>query len=123
MNELLRKKINLLVHLAKVDGKMDQSEHEMLLEILREYNISDFKWNKTPTIDLADFEGAPSRAEILYLALRIIRADGIIHPDEVAYCKALALKLEFNAAIVDHYTGEQFPSYELFKIESKAWHL
>ncbi len=123
MNELLRKKINLLVHLARIDGKLDQSEKDTLMDILKEHNIHDFNWNGKHDVDLNDFDRAPSRSDILYLALRMVRADGVIHPDEAAYCKALAIKLEFNPDIIDRYTKSDLPVLDDFKQQAKAFHL
>jgi tellurite resistance protein len=122
MEESVRKKVNLLVHLARIDGNLDQSEQDMLVQILKEYGEHDYNWNKKNEIDLNNFKGASSRADILFLALQMVRADGIIHPDEVAYCKALAIKLEFNPGIIDHYTKNEIPDLAKFKEEAKAWH-
>lgn len=121
MDALLRKKINLLVHLAKIDGKLDQSEQDMLLQILKEHQMDEFDWNAKTAVDLNDFKNAPSKAEVLYLALRMVRADGIIHPDEVAYCKALSIKLDFDPALIDRYTNHEFPTLAAFKQEIKQW--
>lgn len=122
MEESVRKKVNLLVHLARIDGNLDPSEQDTLIQILKQYGEHDFNWNKKNEIDLNDFKGASSRADILFLALQMVRADGIIHPDEVAYCKALAIKLEFNPGIIDHYTKNEFPDLSKFKEEAKTWH-
>lgn len=121
MDALLRKKVNLLVHLAKIDGKLDQSEQDMLVQILKEHQIEEFDWNAKTTVDLNDFKNAPSKAEVLYLALRMVRADGIIHPDEVAYCKALSIKLDFDPVIIDRYTDHELPALLVFKQEIRQF--
>ena len=102
MDALLRKKINLLVHLAHIDGKLDQSEQELLEKLLVDHHHK-IDLTKAEAIDLNDFRTVSSKADILYWALRLIKVDGAIHPDEAAYCKALAVKLNYNAEVVDHF--------------------
>lgn len=116
MEEVIRKKLNLLVHLAKIDGKFDDTEKEVLKSLLQEAGIQHEPWQATSeTVYLNDFTGSPSRADILYWALRIIKADGLIHPDEAAYCKALAVKLNYKAAIVDHFSSHELEEPATFK--------
>lgn len=115
MEELLRKKINLLVHLARIDGKMDHSEQEMLRQILKDHRIEEFDWNSATPSNVNDFKNAPSKAEVLYLALRMVHADGILHPDEVAYCKALAVKLNYKTEVVDFFSSNELGSISDFK--------
>ena len=105
MKEVVRKKLNLLVHLAKIDGQFDQSEKEVLAALLDEAGLTaqELEQYEVP-VNLNDFKNSPARADILYWALRIIKADGIIHADEAAYCKALAIKLNYQQEIVDHFT-------------------
>ena len=110
-----------MVHLASIDGKVDTAEKEVLLQLLKEYGIDDFNWAENTHVDLNDFKNAPSKAELLFLALRIVRADGIIHPDEVAYCKSLAIKLNFDLSLVDHYTKADLPDLIKFTEEITHW--
>lgn len=121
MDQLLRKKVNLLVHLARVDGRLDQSEKKVVLELLQEYDIHDFDFSQETPVDLDDFKQDISKAHVLFLALRLVQADGIIHPDEAAYCKALAIKLNFRPGIIDRYIHSELPAFSSFLEESKAW--
>jgi uncharacterized tellurite resistance protein B-like protein len=122
MDALTRKKINLLVHLARIDGQLDVSEQDMLHQLLKDHEIAELDWKNKSRINLDDYKNVPSKSEILFLALRMIRADGIIHPDEVAYCKALAIKLDFNPEIIDHYSHGEFPTLIDFKNQINRWH-
>ncbi len=108
MDEVTRKKLNLLVHLAKIDGRFDEAEKEVLNNLLTETGLSaSMITNKVQPIDLNDFKEVPTKTDILYWSLRIIKADGIIHPDEAAYCKALAVKLNYKPEVVDHFTTHE----------------
>ncbi len=105
MDEVTRKKLNLLVHLAKIDGRFDETEKEVFNSLLSETGLSSsIMTDKVLPIDLNDFKEVPTKTDILYWSLRIIKADGIIHPDEAAYCKALAVKLNYKPEVVDHFT-------------------
>ncbi len=120
MEEVIKKKLNLLVHLAKVDGQFDSSEKAALMEMLTIHGIT--KLDETDQeIDLNDFKSSPSKADILYWALRIIKADGILHPDELAFCKALAMKLNYKPEIVDHFSHIQVGLLEEFKIQARLF--
>jgi uncharacterized tellurite resistance protein B-like protein len=121
MDALTRKKINLLVHLARIDGQLDVSEQDMLRQLIKDHQITDFDWKNKTAIDLNDYKNVPSKSEILFLALRMIRADGIIHPDEAAYCKALAIKLDFIPDVVDHYSQGEFPNLVDFTNQMSRW--
>lgn len=116
MEEVIRKKLNLLVHLAKIDGKFDETEKEVLANLLEEAGIDSLEALAiTRPVNLHDFQPSPTRSDILYWALRIIKADGHIHPDEAAYCKALAVKLNYKADIVDHFSVHELGDPATFK--------
>lgn len=104
MDEVIRKKINLLIHLAKIDGKFDESEKEVLNSLLVETGLSQVINENTQPVNLNDFKEMPKKPDLLYWSLRIIKADGVIHPDEAAYCKAVAMKLNFKPEVVDHFS-------------------
>ncbi len=106
MEEVIRKKLNLLVHLATI----------------QEAGLSNHAIHESPNpVNLNDFKDTPSRADILYWALRIIKADGHIHADEAAYCKALAVKLNYKAEIVDHFTKNEVGPQSDFKIAARPF--
>ena len=116
MDALLRKKINLLVHLAHIDGKLDQSEQDLLEKLLVDHH-DHIDLTKAQAINLNDFRNISSKADILYWALKLIKVDGTIHPDEAAYCKALAVKLNYNAEVVDYFIQHDIGEAGDFKMK------
>ena len=119
MDETLRKKINLLVHLAKSDGKFHVSETAFLKDLLRKNGEENFDLGNVP-IDIDPLNGLDVRLdkeELLYTCLQLIRADGIIHSDEVNFCKQVAEKLNLNPLVVDAYSNVALPSFEVFSQE------
>ncbi len=119
MNETLRKKINLLVHLAKSDGKFHVSEKAFLKDLLQQKGVENFNFDAVAiqVNPLKEMTSVPDKQELMYWCLQLIKADEVVHPDEIAYCKALAIKLKFNPKIIDKYSVEQLPSFEIFKEE------
>ncbi len=114
MEEIIHKKLNLLVHLAKVDGKFDRSERAVLMEMLNAHGVTKLD-EPDQEIDLNDFKSIPSKSDILYWAIRLIKADGILHPDELAFCKALAVKLNYSTDIIDHFSISELGTTVEFK--------
>ena len=111
MSDVLQKKINLLVHLANADGQFHASEKKILQQILSEHGAKDY--------ELRSFEGSAQalqdassiieKEELLYWAFQLVKADGYITPDEISFCKILAVKLNFLPSIVDMYATHELP--------------
>jgi len=58
MNILERKKINLLVHLAKIDGKFEKSEKALLKSFLHEKGITGINLEGEESLMISDFSQA-----------------------------------------------------------------
>lgn len=121
MKEILKKKLNLLVHLAKIDGKFDHSEKLVLQEMLREAGVSGFDMDVVSNLNLNSFQDHVSGEEILFWALKMIMADGVIHSDEAAYCKSLAIKLKYRPEAIDHFSNKELPPLEEFAEKINEW--
>jgi uncharacterized tellurite resistance protein B-like protein len=119
MDILLHKKINMLIHLAKADGKFDDTERRMLYALLEEHNYNPEEYMakhdlNNPGPDVVAHSG---KAELLFWAIKLMQADGIIHPDEVAYCKKVAGQLQYNGELIDKYAHATLPSLSQFEKE------
>ena len=123
MNKLIKKKVNLLLHLAKIDGKFDQSEKQLLLDILKEKGLGETSVQdlQTEPFDLNTVSELDGETELFYWVLRMIKADQYLHPDEVAYSKALALKLKIKPEIVDFYSNREIPNFADFEGDFKKF--
>lgn len=116
MQELIQKKLNLLVHLAQIDGHFAQTERDVITKMLEEAGWNeDAIQNAVQPSSLKDFENDHRLSDVLYWALRLIKADGEIHSDEASYCKALALKLKFKPEVIDYYASRELGSREEFR--------
>ncbi|MBI3218736.1 MAG: TerB family tellurite resistance protein [Bacteroidetes bacterium] len=119
MNKVLSRKINLLLHLANIDGKFHASEKELLLSILKEKGLDEsfLEEHNQQTPDLETLHELPDKTELFYWILKMIMADGEIHADETKEAKNLAVKLGFSADAVDHFCHAPMPELSKFRIE------
>jgi tellurite resistance protein len=117
MNQVLRKKINVLVHLANADGHFDVSEKAFLKDLLQEHGIDHHRLDSLKPENIDDVHTIVEKEQVLYWALQLIKADGEIHDDELAFCKAMALKLKFVPGVIDEYAHKQLPEFQVFKKE------
>lgn len=117
------RKMNLLVHLAKSDGDFHSSERKLIQEIAEEkgFNPEEFHLlcQANPTID--DTCVVDDKAEMLYLSLKLIQADGEIRDEEIDFCKILATKMNYNSRVIDHFAYKKLPSRIEFDRRLLGW--
>jgi uncharacterized membrane protein YebE (DUF533 family) len=115
MDHVLQKKINLLIHLANADGHFDVSERAFIKDLLTEKGIDHKKLDTFEKGSLDDVHTIVDREQALYWALQLTKADGVIHTDEIAFCKAVAFRLKFLPEVVDEYVTKDLPEFTEFK--------
>lgn len=122
MNTVVKKKLNLLTHLAKVDGKFHKSEREIINIIATEAGLdldnTDLGELSNDTFELNDDK---DKSDILYLALKLVQADDIIAEEEIKFCREIALKLKYKPAMIDHYVHMNLPEPAVFEEDLKKW--
>ena len=95
--------INILVQLAKVDGKAFESELEVIRKIGSSKLLSDQDIEKAiqtaeafdPIPDVEHFSKS-EKLELIYDLVEVMKADGIIHKEEMKFCLAMTRKLGFD---------------------------
>lgn len=108
MNGLIKKKLNLLVHLARIDGDFHKTEKELILKLAGDrVTYNEAVNSSTAAVDL---DGIHDKEEIMYLALKLIQADAVITEEELNFCRTLATKLGFNKSVVDQFAHSKLPS-------------
>jgi uncharacterized tellurite resistance protein B-like protein len=117
MDQVLRRKINLLIHLANADGHFDVSEKAFIKDLLIERGIDHHKLENFESAGLGDLHTIVEKEQALYWALQLIKADGAIHSDEIAFCKAIAFRLKFLPEVIDEYLTKELPGFTVFKKE------
>lgn len=112
MNGLIKKKLNLLVHLARVDGEFHKTEKDLILKLAGdEASFNEALISATTKVDVSGFS---DKEEILYLALKLVQADSVITEEELKFCRSLASKLGFSESLVDHFAYKKLPSLSEF---------
>ncbi len=95
--------INILVQLAKIDGHASESELELIRRIGGSRFISDVDIEKAikiaetsdPIPDLTHFSHE-QKLEMMYDLVAVMKADGIVHKDEMKFCLSMTRKLGFQ---------------------------
>lgn len=123
MNKILHRKINLLIHLAHVDGKFSESEKELLRGLLIENGLHSayLEEHSAMTVDLKAISEIPGRTELLYWVLKLIHADGQLHPAELAYSRIVAKQLGFKEAVVEHFRTNPIKTLAVFEREVETF--
>ena len=88
--------INILVQLAKVDGKAFESELTVIRKIGSSKLISDEDIENAiatadasdPVPDVSHFS-EEEKLELIYDLVEVMKADGIIHKEEMKFCMAM----------------------------------
>ena len=95
--------LNILVQLAKVDGQADHTELEIIRAIGKSKNLSDEDIENAIDLaeegDLVDSVSEFSPIEKLDLLLNLVlvmKADGIVHKEEMKFCLKLVRKLGYD---------------------------
>jgi uncharacterized membrane protein YebE (DUF533 family) len=117
MNQVLEKKINLLIQLANADGHFDVKEKAFIKDLLAERGVDHKKLEAIEMNTLNDIHTIVDKEQALYWTLQLARVDGVLHPDELAFCKAVAFRLKFLPEVVDVYSINELPEFNVFKRE------
>lgn len=115
MNKMLQRKINVLTHLAKADGKFHAAERVFLETILKEQGFEGAYQEEHMAPDLEMLGETPDKGELLFWAFKLMRADGFLDPREIEYCKTLCVKLGYQPALVDVYMENEVISLQEFE--------
>ena len=103
--ENIKKQLNILIQLARIDGNFAQEEKSFIREFGRKYNISrselkEIEHNSEQLGDISAFT-MDEKIEVLYNAIRLAKADRRILPNEIVYCQEIATKLGFKRSVID----------------------
>jgi hypothetical protein len=103
--ENIKKQLNILIQLARIDRNFAQEEKLFIREFSRRYNISrseleEIEHNSEKFGDISAFT-MDEKVEVLYNAIRLAKADRRILPNEIVYCQEIATKLGFRRSVID----------------------
>jgi uncharacterized membrane protein YebE (DUF533 family) len=116
MKVLAKKQLNLLIHLAKADGKFDKTERDLLQGFIKEMDLPENALAEPEhAMELIELGEASGKAALLYWAIRLMHADRVIHNNEVLFCKNLAENLNISDKVIDYYLNNPLPRVSDFK--------
>jgi len=97
--------IKNLIEVAISDGKLDQSELELIIAIAGKFDISraevlSIKENHQD-IEFTPPSSYSAKVKLMEDLVKVLLADKKIEEEEIQICKNLALKLNLNTMVVD----------------------
>lgn len=118
MNQVLEKKINVLIQLANADGHFDVTEKAFIKDLLVERGVNHKELHDAlEKNSLKDMHTIVDKEQALYWALQLMKVDGVMHTDEIVFCKTVAFRLKFLPEVVDVYKNKELPEFTVFKKE------
>ncbi len=110
MDAVLRKKINILIHLAGADGHFDDSERAFIYNICLRHGvdldtIGDLIADPEPIGSLGALSHATA-VDYLTESILLMLVDGKVLPSEVLFCQDMGLRLGFPKVAVDNLIDE-----------------
>lgn len=123
MDDVIKRKLNILIYLAKIDGKFHKSEKTLLMDFVKKLkmNPDEFK-SLVENPEQLEPEKVQEKTQLMYLALKLIKADNDLDYREVDFCKNLAKTFDFKAEMVDHFSNIDLTK-EYFDEEIDAWRI
>lgn len=122
MDNVIKKKLNLLVHLAKVDGKFHKSEQDMIEALAEETGLKDLGILSKPLQEESfQLHERKDKIDVVYLSIKLMQADDVVAEEELKFCRNIASKLKFKPAIVDFYAKKKLPDLATFEREADQW--
>ncbi len=110
MDAVLRKKINILIHLAGADGHFDDTERAFIYNICLRHGVD------LDTIGdlIAEPESIGSLGALSYdtavdyltESILLMLVDGKVLPSEILFCQDMSLRLGFPKSAVDRLIDE-----------------
>jgi len=99
--------LRILVQMAKVDGQADESELELIRTIGASNNVTDEDIEKvineaesSDPISGLDSLSKEAKMELLYNLTLVMKADGIVHKEEMKFCLGVIKKLGFDENVL-----------------------
>jgi len=101
----IKKQLNILTQLAKIDGNYDQTEKSYIREFGKKFNISrseleEIERNPEYLSEIKAFT-RDEKVELLYNAIYLAKVDKRILPNEIVFCQEIASKLGFKRSVID----------------------
>ncbi len=105
MDIILKMQLNVLIHLAKVDGEISSSEREMLEQISGNHGVSgeelDHMIQYPKPMESLGALSNDLKFDYLYSIVQLMNVDGEIDDRELHFCQNLALRLGYYKEVIE----------------------
>ena len=102
--------IKNLFLLGKSDDNLDENEIDIITQIARQHGLNykdiDYITSNSNQIPFSLPDQFTDRLSALYDLVLLMVSDFDVHEKELAFCKQVALKYEFNPQIIDELTED-----------------
>ena len=117
MNIILRMQLNILIHLAQVDGEITEPELSLLKQIASQHGVSDFELQemiKYPKpIESLGALSNDLKFDYLYSIVQLMNIDGDIDEREIHFCQNMAVRLGYYTEVIDELWTELLNNKDL----------
>lgn len=117
--------IRNLIEMARADGKVDDTENELLLTIAQRYEISPAVINRLDEnnyeVSLEVPEDDKEKFEQFFELVQMMMADNFMHEDELNLCYFFALRYGYKKDKVEEIVTEAVNAIKEGKGCNEAW--
>ncbi len=123
--------LNILFHLASLDGNLDESELNFIKELANESGIQlnsmEFTFSEETERQYLHNITPDDKFELVYYLIRLMKIDGKLHRNEVNYCAKICSLLGYNQLallqlMLKIHTGEMsIPEKEALKYDIQKY--
>ncbi len=117
MNIILRMQINILVHLAQVDGKITEPELSLLKQIAMQHGVSELQLKEMieypKPIESLGALSNDLKFDYLFSIVQLMNIDGDIDEREIHFCQNMAVRLGYYTEVIDELWTELLNNKDL----------
>lgn len=110
MGIVLKMQLNILIHLARVDGVISEEEKSMLNKIANQNGISSAQLEEMiehpKPIESLGALSSDVKFDYLYSIVQLMNIDEEIDQREIHFCQNMALRLGYHTGVIDELWSE-----------------
>lgn len=119
MDVVLKMQLNVLIHLAMVDGEISKEEKKTLEAIASKHNVSPFQLEEMiqypKPIESLGALSNDVKFEYLYSIVDLMNIDDEIDQREIHFCQNMAVRLGYYKEVIDELWSEILNNKDLRK--------
>lgn len=119
MDVVLKMQLNVLIHLAMVDGEISKEEKKTLEAIASKHNVSPFQLEEMiqypKPIESLGALSNDVKFEYLYSIVDLMNIDDEIDQREIHFCQNMAVRLGYYKEVIDELWSEILENKDLRK--------